>query len=556
MQKISHLLLATIAVLAVLVGTSMPARADSGLDSAEITARLNPDGSLVVSTTFTGINVAHITQEIAKSAPLGDLRTFNYKISDAKAVVDGQQASLSTEDTDDRLTLSLEVDGADEATVEYVVHGAVHAVDQQPSTHQLDWPVIQGLDTSIGAVSGSVQMLSSPPDFDCQAGPVGALRNCALWAIDHQTIGTPTFQDGPLEAGEVLFISASQPAELVADSSDVETRWTLDHAFSLTPITALVSALVLLAGALFLWRWHRTAGRDLDFVGDPTPIAEFHPIADGVADFRISEDVRPGQVGTVADESADPVDITATILDLAVRGFLRITQLEVPGGIDWQIARRPASETVLHDYERCLLDALTPSDGEPLLISEIQNAVGPVVGDLQHHLYNDVVANGWFTKHPGSARADFRTIGAIIIGVGLLATGLLAWLTSWGLVGVAIITIGVACLFVAREMPRRSKKGSALLAGLHGFSAILAQQRTDIFAPGQELEQISRLLPYAVVLGGKDRWIDAMVRADTDSTPDPTELDWYHAPEDWHLQQLPQSMDALIASIQGHLFGR
>ncbi len=171
-------------------------------------------------------------------------------------------------------------------------------------------------------------------------------------------------------------------------------------------------------------------------------------------------------------------------------------------------------------------------------------------------MYNDVVANGWFTKHPDSARADFRTIGAIIIGVGLLATGLLAWLTAWGLVGLAIITIGVACLFVAREMPRRSKKGSALLAGLHGFSAILAQQRTDIFAPGQELEQISRLLPYAVVLGGKDRWIDAMVQADTDSTPDPTELDWYHAPEDWHLQQLPQSMDALIASVQGHLFGR
>ena len=86
--------------------------------------------------------------------------------------------------------------------------------------------------------------------------------------------------------------------------------------------------------------------------------------------------------------------------------------------------------------------------------------------------------------------------------------------------------------------------------------AILAQQRTDVFAPGKELEQISRLLPYAVVLGGKDRWIHALVKADPDPNPDPTELDWYHAPDDWHLQQLPQCLDALIASLQGHLFGR
>ena len=70
------------------------------------------------------------------------------------------------------------------------------------------------------------------------------------------------------------------------------------------------------------------------------------------------------------------------------------------------------------------------------------------------------------------------------------------------------------------------------------------------------LREISKFLPYAVVLGGKERWVNAMVDADRDTTPDPDAISWFHAPEDWHLQQLPQSLDALIASIQGHLFGR
>lgn len=556
MHALRALLLLVVTVAGFLVATVVPAAAESSIDAAQINARLDADGNLRVTTSYSGLNVESFSQRIEKSSPLGDLRTFHYELSDFKVTRDGQPAEAAVEDHGDSVVLNVEVEGASEMDVEYVVSGAVHTMPQQPTSRQLRWPVAQGLDASVGSVSGSLQLLASPPDFDCQVGATGALRNCALWSIDHQAIGTPIFQDGPLEAGDVLVVSASQPPELVADSSNVETRWTLDRAFSLTPATALVSALVLLLGAVVLWRWHRRAGRDLDFVGDPTPIAELHPVAEGVAEFRVLEGVRPGQVGTVADESVDPVDITATILDLAVRGHLLISQVQAPGGIDWTITRRFAADEDLREYERCLLDALAGRDGKPVLVSEIQDAVGPIVGELQHHLYNDVVANGWFTKHPASARADFRTIGGIIIGLGLLATGILAWLTHWGLVGVAIVTIGVACLFVAREMPRRSKKGSALLAGLHGFSAILAQQRTDIFAKGHELEQISRLLPYAVVLGNKDRWIDAMVAADPDPLPDPVELDWYHAPDNWHLQQLPQSLDALIASIQGHLFGR
>ena len=35
-------------------------------------------------------------------------------------------------------------------------------------------------------------------------------------------------------------------------------------------------------------------------------------------------DVRPGQAGTLLDGVANPRDVTGTIVDLAVRGYLRI----------------------------------------------------------------------------------------------------------------------------------------------------------------------------------------------------------------------------------------
>ena len=50
--------------------------------------------------------------------------------------------------------------------------------------------------------------------------------------------------------------------------------------------------------------------------------------------------IRPGQMGLLLDERADTLDVTATIIDLAVRGYLTITEIPKTGWFgrtDWQI---------------------------------------------------------------------------------------------------------------------------------------------------------------------------------------------------------------------------
>jgi hypothetical protein len=73
---------------------------------------------------------------------------------------------------------------------------------------------------------------------------------------------------------------------------------------------------------------------------------------------------------------------------------------------------------------------------------------------------------------------------------------------------------------------------------------------------GAELHELSELLPYAIVLGGADRWLDAIVASDTDEHADETDLPWYHGPANWHLRDLPDSLRNFVTTVSGSLFSR
>ena len=70
-------------------------------------------------------------------------------------------------------------------------------------------------------------------------------------------------------------------------------------------------------------------------MGNPTGDSQAVPLFErGVApvEFAPPEDLRPGQVGTIVDEQANTLDVTATIVDLAVRGYLTIEEIRRRGG--------------------------------------------------------------------------------------------------------------------------------------------------------------------------------------------------------------------------------
>jgi hypothetical protein len=58
------------------------------------------------------------------------------------------------------------------------------------------------------------------------------------------------------------------------------------------------------------------------------------------------------------------------------------------------------------------------------------------------------------------------------------------------------------------------------------------------------------------VLGGSERWLDAIVASDADELPDSEDLPWYHGPDNWHLRDLPDSLRNFTTTVSGSLFSR
>jgi len=251
-------------------------------------------------------------------------------------------------------------------------------------------------------------------------------------------------------------------------------------------------------------------------------------------------------------------DVTATLLDLSVRGHLRITELPPASPhapTDWTFARLPSNDP-LAVYEHTLLDAVAPVQGEPVKVSNLAGSVGGVIGKIQSELYDEVVARGWFARRPDSTRNRWSLIGWIALAVAVIVTLLLAAFTHFGLLGLALIAVALGVLFVAQEMPARTAAGTALLGGLDALRGSLLTQPVDTLPAGRGLAQLSSILPYAIVVGGKDRWLQAVAATDEDAEDDSKDLEWYHGPDGWQLKDLAASLANFVTTVQGTLFSR
>lgn len=557
------LVVAGVLVVGPLAGS---AHAESTAKSFVVDGVVDAKGVLTLKETITLGEGApgELSQRIATTAPGEHKTEYRYEISDLKASAGGTDLGAAVSDDGSYKVIKVETSKANGKPIEitYTVKGAAHAdpkISGRPDTTTLDYRVLQGLSVGVDEVSGTIVAPTLVQQVDCKAGPPVNPTACTSWTGGTGEEPNPTFTDGPRGAGEVVQVAFTTQASGMAANEDIDYQWSLDRAFQPNLTSLLLALGTLLLGALGLWALHRRTGRDEAAQNHPTLVAEFTPVGEGEEEFHLVEDLRPGQIGTVADENVDPVDVTATLIDLAVRGHLRIHELPRESqhkALDWTFERRDGGRGELHPYEQTLLNAVAPVDGAQVKVSSISAAVAGVIPQVQDELYDDVVKQGWFDKRPDEARNGWTLVGWISLTLAVLVAGLLVAFSTLGLWGLALIAIAAGVVFLAPQMPRRSSKGSELLAGLHALANMLQHHRTDRMPKGREYHELSELLPYAVVLGGRARWLEALAEADDDEHADPTDLDWYHAPNSWHLADLPDSMDAFITSVQGHLFGR
>ena len=554
----ARVMLAIVVVAGLLGFGAVNARADDPIaERLEITGELAANGTLVVNEvlTFAAGAPSEVVQRLAgqREATNGSYYEFSYSNISAKADGADLGAKVATDGTHTVITVPTSGAKGKPITISYTVTGAV--VRDPQGNPFVSWRMLQGLSVQVNKAEGTLNAPAIMTSVDCTSGPPNAVTKCGLYAGGTHDHPQPYFADGPRGVGEAINLDVSYPAGQIAINEVVKHRWSLDRAFSVNLATVLGTLGALALGGGLLTLLHRRFGVDQSTLA-PTLVAEFAPVAEERSVFRVHDGVRPGHIGTVADERVDPIDVTGTLLDLAVRGHLLIREL--PSGprqpLDWAFDRLDSADELL-PFERRLLDAVAPVGGG-VTVSTMAAAVAPIVPAVQSDLYDEVVERGWFERRPDSTRSAWGRIGWIAVLAALLATAVLVGWTTWGLLGLALIALALGLVWVSERMPRRTARGSALLGGLAALAGALQTQPTDRMPAGREYEELSKILPYAVVLGGKDRWLDALVAADDDEDADPDDLTWYHAPGDWYMRDLPAAIHSFVTTVQGELFSR
>jgi len=347
-----------------------------------------------------------------------------------------------------------------------------------------------------------------------------------------------------------------------------EERFSFTSAFRVTPATGGISIgmlLLLVGGVVFVvWRFgrdRRYAGSAVDAAYGPGATADGAPPAEVSApareaetpvEFEPPDKLRPGQLGVLIDFKANALDVTATIVDLAVRGYLRIEELD-PEGVffrkhDWQLVKLPKDEP-LHRYERTLYDALFQA-GDVVKLSDLHNTFASDMQKVEKELMDDAMGKGWFRKKPGTVKALWFLLGLLVLVGGIAVTIGLAAFTHAGLIGVPVIVAGILLMIMSYKMPARSAKGYAVLRHTLGFKRFIdeSEKRRAEFAERANI--FSEYLPYAVVFGATSKWAKAFGGLDD---PPPDTSTWYVAQHPLDYAMFSAAIDGFAVTSVGTL---
>jgi hypothetical protein len=425
----------------------------------------------------------------------------------------------------------------------YVVkYRLTHVANGLTDHAELFWNVTGGrFDIPVDSVKVSVHGPAAVTDALCFQGADRSADPCEARAGQ-----VATYSAKGLGPREQVTIVASFPASAITDTTpdlrDGETGFSGgDAGSSLSPSVAKAVSLfgyggglaipVLAAALMGTLVWKR--GRDEQYAGltpglapvEGAPVTLTHGRRGPVAvQFAPPEGVGPGLVGTIIDEEANTIDVSATVVDLAVRGYLTIEEVE-PGGLfrrtDWQLTKLvpPEQAEAPLEYEQTLLDGIF-ADSNPVLLSGLKNKFHATLTIVQSQMYSEVTDRGWFRKSPQQVRGGWAVLGTILVGVGLasgwflgfqsIATdrvGGVAFVIPSGVVLAAgLLVAGAIVYLLGKRMAAKTAAGSAVLAQSLGFKQYLvtAEARQIRFEEAQDI--FSRYLPYAIVFGVADRW--------------------------------------------------
>jgi hypothetical protein len=255
------------------------------------------------------------------------------------------------------------------------------------------------------------------------------------------------------------------------------------------------------------WLW-LTRGRD----------PRVGPVA---VQYAPPEGMSPAEAGTLVDEDAAMRDITATIVDLAVRGYIVIEEKEKSQMLGllhnkdyvFHLKKGLQEWTGLKGHELALLAGIFSNGAQTEVeLSSLQNVFYKNLPGIKNNIFDELMEHGYFQHRPDYVRSGYVG-GGIAAGVlfSFLGTAMSQKLgmAPAPFIVAAILSAGIIAGF-GWFMPARTADGTKALAGVLGFEDFLSHVeagRMDRIS--QTPETFEKFLPFAMALGVEKKWVGA-----------------------------------------------
>lgn len=346
---------------------------------------------------------------------------------------------------------------------------------------------------------------------DCFTGVQGSSEKNCTPNVSSSSGSYQTATPQPLGAGEGLTVVVGFPLGLVDDtvvenpvggsSSDITFSGS-DWIFLLVPLLFVVVVIgMVIAAVAKLFKKQGYKG----------------PI---VVQYKPPEGLRPIDVGAILDKSVDTRDISSVILDLAVRGYIKIkyTIQEIkfwPDKKDFELIKLKDGSTLMHPGEKILFDLFFVGR-ENVALSALLADRDEFHKDIEEikTVTEEYLREQGYYDRASKEQAD-KQMQKLVIAMGI--TVVVSFLISSVTAGVGTVLAIPVILYIIVRMASASKlakqftpKGIAAQGEILGFQEFLQLTEKDkldlLNAPKLEPETFEKYLPFAMALGVEGQW--------------------------------------------------
>ncbi|MGB9074831.1 MAG: DUF2207 domain-containing protein [Terriglobales bacterium] len=467
------------------------------------TVAISGDGTALVSEKITLVFVGqwhgiHRTIPVEYPGPHGT----NYTLFvDVKSVTDdnGNKLKYESGKSGDFRDLKIYIPDAVDATrvvnIDYSVRNGVRFFDNYAEFYWNvtgnDWPV------PIDHASAFVTLPENATGgVRAQAftGIYGSKHSEASSEVQGANVLFETTNPLPMRGGMTIDIYIPKDV-LKEPSSLTKFGWFLGS----NPIVFLpLLTLVVMFGL-----WH-AVGRD------PDPGESVAPM------YEPPKGMSPAEAGTLITDSIHPRDITSTIVDLAVRGYIKIEEkvdtVLVFHHRDYVFhLLKPMEQwgSDLAPHERVMLSNIFLA-GSDTRLSSLKNRFYTAIPTIREDIMSALKKKGMYMLDPESANG-YSIVAAVAIGILLAAVQVLGWMNLFNSIPLAIVSGLISALIwwlFARQMTAKTLLGARTQVSILGFQEFMNRVDADRIKR-MPPDTFEKFLPYAMAFGVEHHWAQA-----------------------------------------------